>query len=89
MNFNIDDLSTQEVAKLNTEFNALSLNFTLKEVIQTLKQRLKQRNYKCNQMRNYRKTEDGKKKVNLASKRWYWTKKKNKYHAIYNPNGPK
>lgn len=87
MNFNIDNLSNEEILSLNDEFNALSCNFTLKEVIQTLKMRLKQRHYKTNQMRTYRQTDEGKKKVNDASKRWYWVKKRKCYHPIYNPTG--
>jgi len=37
----------------------------------------------------YYSTEEGKEKTKMRAKIYYWTKKKQKYHPIYNPNGSK
>ena len=37
----------------------------------------------------YYSTEAGKKKNQLRANMYYWKKKKNMYHPVYNPEGPK
>lgn len=65
-------------------------NLTKDQIKFLLKEYIKIKTNHKRKVKKYHTSEKGKKKVNEASKRYYYKVKcNNKYHAIYNPLGKK